>query len=170
MLVNLAARISLLKYLQCRVFTLDHSLSSEPSNKKDGACDQQTPEQNHTEQANPHHGHPSTIRESVHHLLGLFVLESPLSCSTTVLPLNRLFLEQAKGYVKALEKSTSAPSTMREVFEHCAERLGRRKNRHVSLPESQLLSRPSRSSGKAVREDSGLRAGHTVRYGPPACP
>src|SRR5713226_7631353 len=96
MLVNLAARISLLKYLQCRVFTLDHSLSSEPSNKKDGACDQQAPEQNHTEQANLHHGHPSTIRESVHHLIGLFVLESPLSCSTTVLPLNRLFLTCGK--------------------------------------------------------------------------
>jgi hypothetical protein len=57
-------------------------------------------------------------------------------------PQNHLFLEQAKGYVKALEKSTSAPSTMREVFEHCVERLGRRKNRHVSLPESQPLSRP----------------------------
>ena len=80
---------------------------------------------------------------------------------------NYLFLEQAKGYVNALEKSTSAPSTMREVFELCAERLGRRKNRHVSLPESQPLSRPSRRSGKAVREESGLRAGHTVRYGRP---
>ena len=34
---------------------------------------------------------------------------------------NYLFLEQAKGYVNALEKSTSAPSTMREVFEHCAQ-------------------------------------------------
>jgi hypothetical protein len=31
---------------------------------------------------------------------------------------NHLFLDQAKGYVKALEKSTSAPSTMREVFDH----------------------------------------------------
>jgi len=78
-----------------------------------------------------------------------------------------LFLEQAKGYVNALEKSTSAPSTMKEVFEPCAERLSRRKNRHVSLPERQPLSRPSRRSGKAVREDSGLRAGHTVRYGRP---
>jgi hypothetical protein len=29
-----------------------------------------------------------------------------------------LFLEQAKGYVKALEKSTSPLSTMREVFEY----------------------------------------------------
>jgi hypothetical protein len=34
---------------------------------------------------------------------------------------NDLFLEQAEGYVKALEKSTSPLSTMREVFEHCAQ-------------------------------------------------
>jgi hypothetical protein len=32
-----------------------------------------------------------------------------------------LFLEQAEGYVKALEKSTSPPSTLIEVFEHCAQ-------------------------------------------------
>jgi hypothetical protein len=30
-------------------------------------------------------------------------------------------MEQAEGYVKALEKSTSPPSTMREVLEHCAQ-------------------------------------------------
>jgi len=29
-----------------------------------------------------------------------------------------LFLEQGEGYVKALEKSTSPLSTMKEVFEH----------------------------------------------------
>ena len=34
-----------------------------------------------------------------------------------------LFLEQAEGYVKTPEKSTFRPSTIREVFEHCA--LGR---------------------------------------------
>jgi len=42
---------------------------------------------------------------------------------------NRLFLEQAEGYVKALEKSTSPPSTMREVFEHCAENYSPRDER-----------------------------------------
>jgi hypothetical protein len=31
------------------------------------------------------------------------------------------FLEQAEGYVKPLEKSTSPLSTMREVFEHGAQ-------------------------------------------------
>jgi hypothetical protein len=31
------------------------------------------------------------------------------------------FLEQAEGYVNALEKSTFRPSTIREVFEHCAQ-------------------------------------------------
>jgi hypothetical protein len=31
-----------------------------------------------------------------------------------------LFLEQAEGYVKALEKSTYPLSTMKEVFEHDA--------------------------------------------------
>ena len=31
---------------------------------------------------------------------------------------NYLFLEQAEGYVKALEKSTSLLSIIREVFEH----------------------------------------------------
>ena len=31
-----------------------------------------------------------------------------------------LFLEQAEGYVKALEKSTCLFSTMKEVFEHGA--------------------------------------------------
>jgi hypothetical protein len=34
---------------------------------------------------------------------------------------NDLFLEQAEGYVKALEKSTSTPSTMRKVLEHYPE-------------------------------------------------
>jgi hypothetical protein len=33
---------------------------------------------------------------------------------------NHLFLEQAEGYVKALEKSTCPLSTMKEVFEHGA--------------------------------------------------
>jgi hypothetical protein len=32
-----------------------------------------------------------------------------------------LFVEQTKGYVKALEKSTALPSTMKEVFEHGAQ-------------------------------------------------
>ena len=32
-----------------------------------------------------------------------------------------LFLEQAEGYVNALEKSTSLLTTMREIFEHCAQ-------------------------------------------------
>jgi hypothetical protein len=32
-----------------------------------------------------------------------------------------VFVEPAGGYVKALEKSTSSLSTMREVFEHCTE-------------------------------------------------
>jgi hypothetical protein len=34
---------------------------------------------------------------------------------------NHLFVEQAEGYVKALEKSTAPPSTMKEVFEHGAQ-------------------------------------------------
>ena len=34
---------------------------------------------------------------------------------------NYLFLEQAKGYVKAQEKSTCPLSTMREVFEQWAQ-------------------------------------------------
>jgi hypothetical protein len=34
---------------------------------------------------------------------------------------NDLFLVQAKGYAEALENSTSPPSTMRKVFEHCAQ-------------------------------------------------
>jgi len=33
---------------------------------------------------------------------------------------NYLFVKQAGGYVKALEKSTSPPSILREVFEHSA--------------------------------------------------
>ncbi len=33
----------------------------------------------------------------------------------------RLFLEQAEGYVKALEESTSPLSTMTEVFDHCVQ-------------------------------------------------
>jgi hypothetical protein len=32
-----------------------------------------------------------------------------------------LFLEQAEGYVNALEKSTSLVFSLREVFEHCTE-------------------------------------------------
>jgi len=35
--------------------------------------------------------------------------------------LNHLFLEQAEGYVKAPEKSTSPHSTMTKDFEHCVE-------------------------------------------------
>ena len=34
---------------------------------------------------------------------------------------NDFLLEQAKGYVKALEKSTSRVLGLREVFEHCGE-------------------------------------------------
>jgi hypothetical protein len=34
---------------------------------------------------------------------------------------NDLFVEQAEGYVKALEKSTSRVLNWREVFEHCAQ-------------------------------------------------
>jgi hypothetical protein len=34
---------------------------------------------------------------------------------------NHLFLEQAEGYVKALEKSTSRVLSSREVFEHCVQ-------------------------------------------------
>jgi hypothetical protein len=34
---------------------------------------------------------------------------------------NDLFLEQAKGYVKALEKSTSRVLSWEEVFEHGAQ-------------------------------------------------
>jgi len=33
-----------------------------------------------------------------------------------------LFLEQAKGYGKALEKSTSPVLSLREVFKHCAQK------------------------------------------------
>ena len=36
--------------------------------------------------------------------------------------LKHLFLEQTEGYVKALKKSTSLPSTTREVFEHCVQK------------------------------------------------
>jgi hypothetical protein len=32
-----------------------------------------------------------------------------------------LFLEEAEGYVKALEKSTSRVLNWREVYEHCAQ-------------------------------------------------
>jgi len=42
-------------------------------------------------------------------------------------------LEQAKGYVKALEKSTSWVLSWGEVYEHCAQGLGRRKE-----PESRI--------------------------------
>jgi hypothetical protein len=34
---------------------------------------------------------------------------------------NDLFLEQAEGYVKALEKSTSRVLSSREVYEPCAQ-------------------------------------------------
>jgi hypothetical protein len=47
--------------------------------------------------------------------------------------LNHLFLKQAKGYVKALEKSTSWVLSWGEVYEHCAQGLGRRKE-----PESRI--------------------------------
>jgi hypothetical protein len=35
--------------------------------------------------------------------------------------LNHFFLEQAAGYVKAPQKSTSQLSTMKEVFERCVQ-------------------------------------------------
>ena len=125
-----------------------------------------------------YHDHSTLPRVTVVSLIlpdQLFLLNSHVGHNEPSKSMSSSFLfaekhsgQCSKTFLKL--KSTSLPSTMREVFEHCAERLGRRKNRHVCLPESQPLSRPSRSSGKAVREDSGLRAGHTVRYGPPACP
>ena len=42
-------------------------------------------------------------------------------CSCKECSQKDLFLEQAEGYVKAVEKSTSPLSTMREFFEHCAQ-------------------------------------------------
>ena len=44
-----------------------------------------------------------------------------MKCSKGTALYNGLFLEQAKGYVRRLEKSTSPTSTMREVFELCAQ-------------------------------------------------
>jgi len=65
---------------------------------------------------------------------------------------NYLFLEQAKGYVKVLEKSTSPFSTMREVFEHCAQsdlRGGKRLKVVLKVPSFYVL--PTKFLGKLLK-------------------
>jgi hypothetical protein len=65
-------------------------------------------------------------------------------------------VEQAEGYVKALEKSTSRLSTMRKVFEHHAQSNHKTSSlgRHISLVALTLVPTPSKLviSNKASKD------------------
>jgi len=54
------------------------------------------------------------------HVVGTAVQGEGVSSAPKFGGKKHLFLELVEGYVKALEKSTSPLSTMREVFEHGA--------------------------------------------------
>ena len=62
---------------------------------------------------------PSSHRNRVKS--GTILMRSPLERNAWQLSLKHFFLEQAEGYVKALEKSTFRFSTTRGVFEHRAQ-------------------------------------------------